>query len=236
MNRWTELFSCRTGSIMLAFAIIPLVFVGPALGQEGTLFVEGDDVGIGTATPKVSLHVQGSDGTTQLQVEELSSTPASRTGLFLINNGGVRLGYLDRSTGVLWAFNNVGGRFIANAGGSPNELVVDSAGNLTISGSLTTASSTVPDFVFDPSYQLMPLDELAEFVERNRRLPNIPSAREVEKQGTINVTDFQMKLLEKVEELSLYVLEQNREIRELQALNAALKERIDHMDGERQEP
>ena len=61
----------------------------------------------------------------------------------------------------------------------------------------------------------MPLSELAAFVAAERRLPNVPSADEIQ-QGGLNMTDMQMRLLEKVEELTLYTLEQQKTIEEFQ--------------------
>lgn len=71
------------------------------------------------------------------------------------------------------------------------------------------------DFVFDDSYQLRPLSELKEFVEENQHLPEIPSAAEMQENG-VNMNDFQMQLLQKVEELTLYIILQEQRIQELE--------------------
>lgn len=70
---------------------------------------------------------------------------------------------------------------------------------------------TVPDYVFKPDYELRSLSELESFIKINSHLPNVPSAKEVEANGQ-DVGDMQLKLLEKIEELTLYVIEQNKEI------------------------
>lgn len=67
------------------------------------------------------------------------------------------------------------------------------------------------DFVFDPSYQLAPLDELSSYLETNRHLPGIQSAEEMETEG-VSVNDLQIKLLQKVEELTLYIIRQQERI------------------------
>jgi len=82
-----------------------------------------------------------------------------------------------------------------------------------------------PDYVFDPSYKLMPLQELREFVTQEKHLPNVPTAREV-KEGGLNLSQFQMRLLEKVEELTLYTLTQQEELLRLQEQNAHLQQRL----------
>ncbi|HEX2627820.1 MAG TPA: hypothetical protein VHM26_02370 [Chitinophagaceae bacterium] len=71
-----------------------------------------------------------------------------------------------------------------------------------------------PDYVFEKDYKLMPLTGVKEFIETNKHLPNIPSAAVIEKQG-IQLKDMTMKLIEKVEELTLYILQQQEQINEL---------------------
>lgn len=67
------------------------------------------------------------------------------------------------------------------------------------------------DFVFKPSYRLMPLHEVEMFVQTNNHLPGIPSATEVQANG-LNIGEMQNKLLQKIEELTLYVIEQGKTI------------------------
>ncbi|MDO9152797.1 MAG: hypothetical protein Q7U47_03660 [Paludibacter sp.] len=71
------------------------------------------------------------------------------------------------------------------------------------------------DFVFDPAYNLMPLTEVEQFVKTNRHLPMIPSATEVQTNG-LNLGEMQNKLLQKIEELTLYVIEQQKRIEQLE--------------------
>ncbi len=81
-------------------------------------------------------------------------------------------------------------------------------GNLYVKGS----KMNVPDYVFKDDYKLMPLDELKAYVEKNNHLPGVASADEVGKAGVVNLSDLQMTLLEKVEELTLYTLQQEAKI------------------------
>lgn len=68
-------------------------------------------------------------------------------------------------------------------------------------------SLNVPDYVFGDNYSLLPLEELARFVGRERHLPNVPSADHIRANG-VRLAEFSMSLLEKVEELTLYVFQQ----------------------------
>ena len=70
------------------------------------------------------------------------------------------------------------------------------------------------DHVFYPEYKLRSLDELEKFINQNKHLPEIPSAREIEKNG-LDLGDMQGKLLMKIEELTLYIIDLQKQINEL---------------------
>jgi hypothetical protein len=67
-----------------------------------------------------------------------------------------------------------------------------------------------PDYVFEEGYNLKPLNELETYVKENKHLPGIPTADEVSKNG-LSAGEMQAKLLEKVEELTLYTIQLKRE-------------------------
>ena len=71
-----------------------------------------------------------------------------------------------------------------------------------------------PDYVFAEDYNLRSLDEVASYIEKNKRLPEIPSAAEVAENG-VNLLEINTLLLKKVEELTLYIIQQQKEIDEL---------------------
>lgn len=71
------------------------------------------------------------------------------------------------------------------------------------------------DYVFEEDYQLMSLPEVEKFIQANKRLPEIPSAEEVVCDG-VELTEMQVKLLKKIEELTLYSIEQNKRIEMLE--------------------
>lgn len=76
--------------------------------------------------------------------------------------------------------------------------------------------NTGADFVFEPDYNLKPLSEVEAFVKENKHLPEIPSEKKMQEEG-VNVNELQIKLLQKIEELTLYVIEQDKKIQELQS-------------------
>jgi hypothetical protein len=79
------------------------------------------------------------------------------------------------------------------------------------------------DYVFNKEYKLMSLASLEEFIKKNNHLPNIPSAQEVKENGGIDLGDMNRRLLEKIEELTLHVIELNKEVQQLKKENAASK-------------
>ena len=73
-----------------------------------------------------------------------------------------------------------------------------------------------PDYVFSKSYKLKSLDELEKYIKENGHLPGIPKESEVKKEG-LNIGEMQAKLLEKIEEMTLYMIKMQKRIDELEA-------------------
>jgi hypothetical protein len=82
------------------------------------------------------------------------------------------------------------------------------------------------DFVFEEKYLLMPLSELETYIKKNKHLPEIATAKEMQEQGS-NLGDLNTKLLQKIEELTLYTIEQNKKIitleKKMEKMESALK-------------
>ena len=71
------------------------------------------------------------------------------------------------------------------------------------------------DYVFDDDYELRPLEEVEQFIKENRHLPDIPSAAQMEEDEVICIANMNRLLLQKIEELTLYVIDLKKEIDEL---------------------
>lgn len=71
------------------------------------------------------------------------------------------------------------------------------------------------DYVFDAKYELMPLKLLEKYIADNKHLPDVPSAEEVVTDG-VNIAKMDATLLQKIEELTLYIIEQDKKINALQ--------------------
>ncbi|AXT62484.1 hypothetical protein D1816_19655 [Aquimarina sp. AD10] len=78
------------------------------------------------------------------------------------------------------------------------------------------------DYVFQENYQLPTLEEVAIFIKENYHLPDVPSQQEIEKEG-VAVGDMQRIHMQKIEELTLYILQQEKRIKELEVQNAKIE-------------
>jgi hypothetical protein len=103
--------------------------------------------------------------------------------------------------------------------------------NLLVKGGILTEKIKVAlaatgtdwaDYVFDDTYSLMPLTEVETFTKTNKHLPNVPSAEEMVSSG-LDVAQTSKMFMEKIEELTLYVIELNKEIQTLKSETSKLK-------------
>ena len=83
----------------------------------------------------------------------------------------------------------------------------------------------VPDYILDANYPLMSLADLRTYIDREKHLPNMPGAAEITREG-LNLSEFQMNLLEKIEELTLHILKQQETLQAQQVQIDALENKI----------
>lgn len=188
------------------------VFVPSTGWTQSVLFVEGDRVSIGKNAPLAPLEVDAAG----------STVGAGNSVVLLKNSGPLALQLDDTTVAGFWNFSSAAneGEFrISKSGTGRTELTLTSTGNLTIAGDIFTGSCApcVPDHVFEPGYNLMPLTEVASYIEANGHLPNIASDGEYRERGGVALNELTVKLLEKVEELTLYTLQQQELINQLLA-------------------
>jgi hypothetical protein len=180
-----------------------------ATGRWLAINPSGGNVGIGTASPTARLTVANNDDVK----------------LKLFSNGG-SVGVLDtvansnEGTGRWLAINPSGGN--VGIGTSNPTQKLDVAGSVKATSFITPAR-TYADYIFAPDYKLPSLDEVEEHIKTHQHLPGVPSEKEVMANG-INLGDMQVKLLAQIEQLTLHVIELNKqsqaqaeEIRKLQA-------------------
>jgi hypothetical protein len=192
------------------------------------------NVGIGTASPSAKLNVYNS-GPTQVIVGNPSTGTGGFTSLLMgtsaDSNG---YGYLQsiKSSGSA-----LGDIILNKDGGNVGIGTTQTDAKLTVNGTVHTKEVKVdlnvpgPDYVFEKDYPLMSLEETKAYIDANKHLPEVPSAKEMEKNG-VQLGEMNMLLLKKVEELTLYSIEQNQKLNYQQSLIQKLLTELDQLKAE----
>ena len=115
------------------------------------------------------------------------------------------------------------GLFTGNVGIGTTNPQYKLSVNGTIQAKEVLVNTGWSDYVLDPSYRVKPLAEVAAFIKANHHLPDIPSESEVKENG-VSLGDMQAKLLAKIEELTLQMIELNQ-------TNQALEKRVAQLEG-----
>lgn len=89
---------------------------------------------------------------------------------------------------------------------------------------------TGADHVFNQDYNLKPLSEVETFVKENKHLPEIPSEKQMQEEG-LSLNEFQIKLLQKIEELTLYTINQEKRLNEQQSVIEKQNKRIEQLEN-----
>lgn len=135
------------------------------------------------------------------------------------------LAYGDKPAIFVMASNNAVGIGTNNTAGY--QLAV--AGSMIAARIKVKLAGTWPDYVFDEHYPLLSLDSTAAFVRQYKHLPDMPSAKTIAAEG-LDVEEMNAKLLRKVEELTLYLIEQHNTIEILKKENEEIKAKISVMN------
>lgn len=142
---------------------------------------------------------------------------------FMVNgNGGTTIGTFsnDAPDNGLYVAGNVGIGVNASNMATGYALSVD--GKIICEELKVELSGSWPDYVFSDDYHLPSLEEVEAHIEENNHLPGIPNAASIEEEGLV-VGEMQKLLMEKVEELTLYMIDADKRIKALEAENAALR-------------
>ncbi|MHB8261015.1 MAG: hypothetical protein ACYDCN_05325 [Bacteroidia bacterium] len=109
-----------------------------------------------------------------------------------------------------FVINNVNANYMGD-----NRLFEVKSNGTVYSREVQVQITQFPDYVFKKGYKLMPLSEVEKFIQLNKHLPNVMSAKEVEQKGGAPLGQLQKANLEKTEELYLYIIELNKQVQQL---------------------
>ena len=181
-----------------------------ALDVEGSAVIGAGYSGTSTVTPLSNgLLVEG-------RASIGSSAPPSNS-KFNVNNTGNGPMATFQQNGILMANIDNGGNFTTEGNIVGNSIVAASGDVYVPNGKVIIKqwSMEVPDYVFDEkNHPLKKLDEVERFVKTHKHLPDVPSAADMKKKG-MDMAEMNLILLKKVEELTLYVIEQDKKITKL---------------------
>ncbi len=188
----------------------------------------GVKVGIGISAPVVKLQIVGGTdvaasggGFIQLGASNTTNIAIDDNEIMARSNGSVAPLYLNQDGGIV----------VVNGTNSAGSLCIGtntpaSGYALSVNGKAICTEMRVelkanwPDYVFSKDHQLMPLNELEKQINDEQHLPGIPSAKQLKEQGGVDVGAMQTKMMEKIEELTLYVIQLKKD-------NDSLKNKVE---------
>jgi hypothetical protein len=217
-------------------AIAPSAYFGYSAPSDYSMWANGSTIaylkseglGISNTTPLTKLHITGgqdagfgatSNGYIMNGLVTATNLVIDNNELIARNNGRQADLFLQADSGnVVLCANEQGAVGIGVIAGTsiPTGFLLAVDGKIISEELKVQLSGDWPDYVFAPGYKLLPLEELEKRILVQKHLPNIPSAAAINAANGFEVGDISKKLLEKVEELTLYVIELNKKNKQLE--------------------
>ncbi|MBK6330630.1 MAG: hypothetical protein IPF62_08980 [Bacteroidetes bacterium] len=213
--------------------------------NSSNIFNNGGSVGVGTSTPTATLTVANAITVGASSVNAVESgrlnfsevtnlyTDTAYCGMGFYYNGSTDQLILQDACGLgaktdIMSWRRIGDKVVIGTVASTPGIyklyvqdgILTERVKVAVDGTANWA-----DYVFAPDYKLMPLEEVEAFVKENKHLPNVPSAEKMVETG-IDVATVDAKLMEKIEELTLYMIEMKKEINTLKSENETMKAQL----------
>ena len=214
-------------------------FTGPNSLGDSQLFDDGTNVGIGTVTPGAFFDVNGAmkvrgnatfdnnvtvtgnadfgtnvavAGTLTVQQPAQMNSTATVNGLFSANGGANVLGGLNENGDVNINNGKVAIGTTVSSTNTPGTHLLYVNGSMIATEVKVALQGNWPDYVFETDYQLPDLCETEAFIAAHKHLPGVPSVAEVQQNGGIELGEMNRILLQKIEELTLLLIDQQKQI------------------------
>jgi hypothetical protein len=195
-------------------------------------------LGIGDVTPAAAIHIK--DGAANSLIIENTTTPntlqieSAAEASKLINSSSMHI-YLNSSQNT----NDNSSNFII----TKNASYAGQTGGIELFKILNDGTGYIkdlwikapgtnglfPDYVFAKDYKLKSLAEVKAYYQKHQHLPDMPSAKEIEAQGGLSMSDMLIRLTKIVEENTIYLTQQDEQLKQLQAENLQLKKSIEKL-------
>ncbi len=203
------------------------------------------NVGIGTSSPVSKLDVAGSFTTGNGTINLRPQNTTAEGGELVLEGAGTYADWnIDSFQGRLRFFNN--GTSVERFSVSSSNGLVQISGSvgigttnpgtykLAVAGKVAAweevkvlnPSSAFPDYVFAPSYKLRSLAEVESYIKQNQHLPEVPAAATVAQEG-MGLVEMNTIAIKKIEELTLYLIEQNKRLMKLEQENQELQREVE---------
>jgi hypothetical protein len=232
--------AARVAVLCVVGRAIPLAAQNWIGGPAGPVYYNGGNAGIGTSSPGTKLSVVSSGS-----IDGLTLSSVNRSSIWFTTTGPYNWNWLLQNA----VSTNGDFQFLASTapGGTPitSIMTLQASGNvgvgttnpqskLAVNGNITAKDVMVTntgwsDYVFQPGYRLRPLREVGAYIQAHHHLPDIPSEAEVKERG-VRVGEMQVKLLAKIEELTLHMIRADDRNNRLDRQNQELRDRIARLE------